>query len=171
MVSHEPLQLPVSGLAPVPYYQQLPSPKPVLLLRRARQCADRVLRQQLSPYPVDLPSPLTPHCPRHSPSLRVVDIPAHHHPCGIIRFHHPILAVVFPLPAPVVSLITGCVVTHRHSVHRRQPSGRRIYRVSLIVHSSNSVGLVDCAVAPGVIKERLPENSLVYVVARRSLRV
>src|SRR6266542_5448082 len=102
MVLHKPLQLPVSGLAPVPHHQQLPIPIPVLLLWRARRAARRVLRQQFSPNPVDLPSLQPPDDPPHSPAIGVVSVAADY--SSVCRRQHTIFGVVGPLPAPVIGL-------------------------------------------------------------------
>src|SRR5262249_23944700 len=125
MVLNQPLQLPVSRIATVPHHQQLPATIPVLLLRRGRRAASRVLRQQFSPNPVDLPSLHPADDPLHSPAVGVVSVaPACYSVC---RRQHTIFGVIGPLPAPVIDLIPGGVVTHRHPAHRRQSIGRSVH--------------------------------------------
>src|SRR6266508_6954997 len=172
MVLHQPLQLPVSSLAPVPYHQQLPVSISVLLLRSGRRCADRVLRQQLPPHPIDLPRPLTPHRTHDSPSLSVVDIPTHRHP-SVFHIHQPILAIIDEVlgDSACVSVshqIARLVIFHRSASTWRQQAIVVLHGVNckgFAVDSASSVSLVDCAVAPTVIKERLPEHPLVYIFA------
>src|SRR6266540_2216679 len=116
MVLHQPLQLPVSGFAPVPHHQQLPVPISVLFLRRGRRSANCIFRQQFSTTSVDLPSHLTPHRPHDSHSLSVVDIPTHRHP-SVFHLHQPILAIIDELLGNPARVVVCLQVARRVILH------------------------------------------------------